>query len=132
MKNNQKEASAMLRKLVVLVLFGVLLVGGIAYSQPTVLSETQLEDTIGGWWKMCDKLDDCAQPCLYSSDLNKSYETKPVYHYSCSFSIYPASCSDFADLICGEVWTYLSRDCTGNGYHAPNAYFTEKGCGLYP
>ncbi|MGB9606913.1 MAG: hypothetical protein ACPL7E_00115 [bacterium] len=103
-----------------------------AYGQTIELSPAQMEETKGGLWKMCDKVHNCGQPCLNDSILNKSYEVKPVNHYVCGISLCPANCSDFASLICGEVWTYVGLNCQSGGYHEPGANYTDKGCGLYP
>jgi len=136
MKNNLKEASTMLRKLVVLVLFGVLLVGGIAYSQPTVLSETQLEDTIGGCWAMCNAPTHCCEHtgCWYPGYPGPySYLYQPYYHYVCSLSLYPASCSNLPNskLKCCTIIVYELPGCNGEYIIGTTTQY-EAGCGLYP
>ncbi|MBC7328176.1 hypothetical protein H5T87_08705 [bacterium] len=104
----------MLRRLEVLVLFSVLLAGSIAFSQPIALSESQMENAKAGCWAMCDKLYVCHQACTNIYVGRKSYEILGQDMYQCSFSIWPASCSNLAqDFQCGTRYNYADYNCTG-------------------
>ena len=120
----------MFRKVLLLLVVGMLLIGIQAFAQTFELSQAQMEDVKAGCWAMCDKVADRAMSCWYSPELNKSYEVKPVRHYVCSFSIWPANCSNFASLRGGEVWSYVGKGCKDVPYQS--GFWTEPGCGLYP
>ncbi|MBC7328173.1 hypothetical protein H5T87_08690 [bacterium] len=125
----------MLRRLAVLVLFGVLLAGSIAFSQPIALSEVQMENAKAGCWAMCNTPKHCCdyEGCYYPGyPAPYSYLYQPYLHYVCSFSLYPASCSNInPNMKCCTILVYELPGCNGEyliGYQVKS----EPGCGYYP
>ncbi|MGB9608276.1 MAG: hypothetical protein ACPL7E_07040 [bacterium] len=125
----------MLRSVLVLLVFGLLILSLQAYGQTIELSSAQMEEAKGGCWAMCDKEKHCCDHigCYYPGyPAPYSYLYQPYLHYVCSFSIYPASCSNLNPAMkCCTILIYELPGCNGE-YWIGTQVLTEPGCGYYP
>lgn len=123
----------MLKKSVVLVVLGIMLASGTAFSHPMALSEAQMEETGGGEKKACIKYGYCAQLCTNILIGRKSYLVHGYYqgtsygHYYCENVNYSSECFDNLDLVCGLRVDFADYNCTGGVVSQYTV--TDKGCG---
>jgi hypothetical protein len=124
----------MLRKVLLLLVVGTLLIGIQAYAKTFELSPAQMEEAKGGCWALCDNSYNCLGGIGCQAIWpNASKLLQPYLVYTCRPVLYNASCSIInPNAYCGKI-IYYGDTITCNGEHIvyEENHYTGS-CGLYP